>query len=284
MPSFASDMLAHRDLLQSRASSMRRDGILEEGQSLNGQLADVDALASGGELGAAASPAGTRGSLPAAPGRAMAELSRLPGARTVSSPEVDSETVQAFDQQGRRVDKADEQAVEQVIDQILAESVHTAAARTAMRHLLRLAARAKPAALAAMSGEARGLMMHLRDQVASRLDPEYPRRPTGFWSVDWDSSLNENVIATYFQRGIRVGPTFAKMPLPAQIAVMFHEDLHGFDDGEHGNGPGSTDGSRISGNRFSSDPAIGPDKGIPYLRNASERLAYADMWQWLAAL
>lgn len=268
-------------LLRSRASALRERGILGQGESLNEQLDGIEGAAEGE---APPSRPLARSTRPPSAGGALSELRGLPGARSVAPPDLDSESVLAYNQQGQLVERADEEALRRVVDEIVAQYVVTAAGRPAVRHLLLLAARARPEGLAAMTGEARGLFMHLRDQVAARLDPQYPRQPTGFWTIHWDSSLNGKIIATYLNGKICVGPTYESFPFAFQVTVMTHEMLHAFEDGAVSHGPGSTDGSAISVNRFSGSSSVNPDSGIPRERNASEALAYADMTQWLHAL
>lgn len=278
--SFSEAMRASQPLLASRASQLRAVGILSEGDSVNVQVSNLEALAAGDQL--ASTP--PRAQAPGGPNLVLRHLASLPGARAVAPPELDPEAVQAFDQQGRIVEKADERSLERVIDEIVSQYVHTSAAAPAVRSLLRVAARARLQEAAASSDEARGLMLHLRDHVASRLDPNYPRRPTGFSTVRWDGSLNGKIIATYLRRGICVGATYANMSLLMQTTVMFHELLHAFDDGEFHNGPGSTDGSAISVNRFSGSSFVNPASGDPRERNGSEALAYRRMTGWVEFL
>jgi hypothetical protein len=153
------------------------------------------------------------------------------------------------------------------IEAITAAKVSASVARESYARLLWAAYKAPPGA--GSTGEVKGLLKFLKEQVSEK------ENGRALWPVGWDSEMPSNILATY-SGVIKVGRSFSELGSLGQVTVMFHEMMHGHDDGG--------DGSAIEQNRTTGQYEFDPKHRVPAMRNAAEMLAYTDMAKWIEAL
>lgn len=153
------------------------------------------------------------------------------------------------------------------IEAITAAKVSAAVAKESYARLLWAAYKAPPGA--GSTGEVKGLIKFLKEQVDEK------ENGRALWPVGWDSEMPSNILATY-SGVIKVGQSFSELGTLGQVTVMFHEMMHGHDDGG--------DGSSIEVNRMTGQYEFNPKHPKPAMRNAAEMLSYTDMAKWIEAL
>lgn len=259
----AEALRANESYFKQHESVLKQAGILDPKAGLAGEAAQLDrmekALADGKPVPGAAQEEragfGGRGQA------ALAQLRTTPGAKAGVVGDVTAGPLNARA-------KTPEEEIGERIDRITERKVQTGVAKQAFKNLLWAAYRADLSR--APTAEVRGLFEFLKKQLTEKEDG------TAIWTVHYESDMPPNILATY-SGPIAVGPSFAAMAAGgvSQMTVLFHEMLHGFDDGK--------DGTPIETNRMSGLFAYSPDDPNPALHNASEMLAYTDMAKWASA-
>ncbi|TBR21003.1 hypothetical protein EPO15_11395 [bacterium] len=153
------------------------------------------------------------------------------------------------------------------IEAITAAKVSASVARESYARMLWTAYKAPEGA--GSTGEVKGLVKFLKEQVSEK------EGGRALWPVGWDPDMPTNILATY-SGVIKVGDSFAALGTLGQMTVMFHEMMHGHDDGG--------DGSAIEVNRMTGQFQFDPKHPSPAMRNAAEMLSYTDMAKWVEAL
>ena len=161
----------------------------------------------------------------------------------------------------------DEAAARLRIEAITDAKVGPSVAKESFKRLLWAAYKASEGA--GSTGEVKGLIKFLKEQVSEK------ESGRAIWPVGWDSGMPPNILATY-SGVIKVGDSFAALGTLGQMTVMFHEIMHGHDDGG--------DGSAIEQNRMAGKFDYDPKHRVPAMHNAAEMLAYTDMAKWIEAL
>ncbi|MBI2362585.1 MAG: hypothetical protein HYV15_04305 [Elusimicrobia bacterium] len=122
---------------------------------------------------------------------------------------------------------------------------------------------------AGSTDEVKGLFVFLKKQLEEKVEG------ADIWPLHWDSEMPPNILATY-SGVIKVGPSFSAMGTLGKMTVLFHEMMHGHDDGG--------DHTAIEVNRMTGKYDYSPTNPVPALQNAAEMLAYTDMAKWAEAL
>ena len=259
-------MKTSEDFLKQHESGLKAAGILDPRTGVSGESAQMEAMAKAAAAGKdipAAAAGETKLGFGGVGAAAISQLKTTPGAR--AKPVSDVDGIQLSKDKGGHIRSADDIMAER-IGVIASKKVSTPAAERAFKDVLWAAYRVDLAK--AGDPEVRGLFLFLKEQLTEE------KMGDDLWPVGWDASMPDNILATY-QKVIKVGPSFAKMARMGQTTTMFHEMMHGYDDG--------WDGSPIESNRMSGAYAYSPSDRRPAYRNAAEMLSYTDMPKWALA-
>ncbi|MBI3298415.1 MAG: hypothetical protein HYZ75_09650 [Elusimicrobia bacterium] len=259
----ASGLKDAEQLLKKKEGALKRAGILSPSGSVAGEMARVIELAEAAreKRPPNAPPADSRLGFGGAGAAAMGQLTGSPGAKSAKPGELEGAALNS------RGQPTPDEIMAERIDLITDAKVSASVAREAFKRLLWVAYKAPEGAGA--TPEVQGLLSFLKGQ----LDAEVMGK--NLWPVQWEGDMPPNILATYSGL-IKVGPSFSRMGLVGKMTTMFHEMLHGHDDGG--------DESPIEHNRMRGAYAYRPDHPTPAMHNAAEMLAYTDMAQWVAAL
>ena len=264
-------------LLREKEESLRRAGIVEGSSGVQAELDHVAGMAKALEEGRSPEEKAAKAAAlkdKAAPGIGASggpldQLKGSPGARAGQVPPVDPKKVLAFDKDGRPTEPLDEAAVRERVRRLVDSKVQASTAKKSYANLLWTAVRADPEA--AKEPEVKGLLDFLRAQLDEKNDGK------ALWPVYYDPDMPPGILATYGGGVIKVGPSFSRMAEGglAQMTTLFHEMLHGHDDGG--------DRTDIEVNRMTGAYPYDPAHADPAMRNAAEMLAYTDMAKWALA-
>lgn len=259
----AEGLKAAENLLKQKEALLKRAGILLPNGTIAGETARVVEIAAAVRENRPPKepPADSRlGFGGAAPG-ALGQLSTSPGAKSSRPKDLEGAALNA-----KRPPTPDE-IMALRIEKIADRKVSASTAREAFKRLLWIAYKAGPGA--GTTGEVKGLLLFLKGQLAEDVEG------ADIWPISWDSEMPPNILATY-SGVIKVGPSFSALGSIGKLTTLFHEMLHGHDDGG--------DHSPIEKNRMTGQYAYRPDHPTPAMHNAAEMLAYTDMAKWVTAL
>lgn len=256
-------MRAAESKLKQKEGALKRAGFLAPTGSVSAQTARVTELAEAQRDGRPPKlPAeDTRLGFGGAGAGALAQLTSTPGAKSRKPGDVHGVPV------NEKRPPTEDELTKARIEAITAAKVSASVARESYARLLWAAYKAPPGA--GSTGEVKGLIKFLKEQVSEK------ENGRALWPVGWDSEMPSNILATY-SGVIKVGQSFAELGSLGQVTVMFHEMMHGHDDGG--------DGSAIEHNRTTGQYEFDPKHRVPAMRNAAEMLAYTDMAKWIEAL
>lgn len=250
--------------LKEKEGALKRAGIIPPTGSVSAQTARISELAD-------AQREGREPKLPAddrklgfggkAGGSALEQLATTPGAKSRRPGDLHGVPL------NEKRPPTEDELTRARIEAIVAAKVGPAVAKEPYARLLWAAYKAPEGA--GSTGEVKGLIKFLREQVSEK------ENGRALWPVGWDPDMPSNILATY-SGVIKVGESFSALGTLGQVTVMFHEMLHGHDDGG--------DGSAIEVNRTTGQYEFDPKHRVPAMRNAAEMLAYTDMAKWLEAL
>ncbi|MBI5595613.1 MAG: hypothetical protein HY928_05925 [Elusimicrobia bacterium] len=260
----ASGLKEAESLLKQKEGALKRAGILLPSASVAGETARVADLAESVRDGRPpkAPPADERlGFGSRAPGAALDQLAGSPGAKARRPGDVPAGPLNA------ERPLTDDELMSLRIDRIAEKKVHTETAREAFKRMLWTAYKAPVGA--GSTDEVKGLLAFLKAQLDEKVEG------ADIWPLYWDSEMAPNILATY-SGVIKVGPSFSKLGPLGKMTVLFHEMMHGHDDGG--------DHSAIEVNRMSGKYDYSPKHPVPAMQNAAEMLAYTDMAKWVEAL
>lgn len=251
--------------LKEKEGALKKAGILAPSGSVSAQTARVAELAEAQREGRSPKLPPDDKRLGFGGGRAGAgaleQLTASPGAKSRRPGDLRGVPVNE-----KRPPTEDELAKAR-IEAITAAKVSASVARESYARLLWAAYKAPEGA--GSTGEVKGLIKFLKEQVSEK------ESGRALWPVGWDPDMPKNILATY-SGVIKVGDSFSQLGMLGQVTVMFHEMMHGHDDGG--------DGSAIEHNRTTGQFQFDPKHPSPAMRNAAEMLAYTDMAKWIEAL
>lgn len=255
-------MRVNEALFKMKEGALKRAGILPPTASAAAEIAHVAEVAEAvrEKRTPKAPPADERQGFGGKGQRALDQLAGSPGAKNVRPGDVEGVALNA------KRGPTDEELMALRIERILDQKVHAAAAREAVKRLLWAAYRSQPGA--GGTPEAAGLFAFLKKQLQPDVEG------ADLWDVHWQGDMPPNILATY-SGVIRVGPSFSALGVLGQVTTMFHEMLHGHDDGG--------DKTSIEVNRMTGKYDYSPSHPVPAMHNAAEMLAYTDMARWMTA-
>lgn len=251
-------------LLKQKEGALRRAGILLPTGTVAGETARVADLAEAvrDNRPPKAPPSDERlGFGSRSGGAALEQLAGSPGAKSRRPGDVEGGPLSA------QRPLTEDEVMALRIDRIADRKVHAETAREAFKRMLWTAYKAPGGA--GSTDEVKGLFAFLKSQLEEKVEG------ADIWPLHWDSEMPPNILATY-SGVIKVGPSFAAMGTLGKMTVLFHEMLHGHDDGG--------DRTAIEINRMTGKFDFSPKNPVPAMQNAAEMLAYTDMAKWAEGL